>query len=99
MILHMKRWKRGLGGKGLSGSFLIFLKGAVVMNFKEGDIVRLASGGPVMTVIQENDVNHVECGWFDNTTYRKDHFSKNSLVNSSNDNDRQLEESIFLVSE
>ena len=32
---------------------------------KTGDVVRLKSGGPQMTVNQILNIGHVECFWFD----------------------------------
>ncbi len=48
-----------------------------------GSLVRLKSGGPVMTVINVN-TSAVECRWFDGATPHKDVFPKSALeqVNS-----------------
>ena len=37
--------------------------------FKTGDIVRLLSGGPSMTVIYESSPTVVKCGWFRDSEY------------------------------
>ncbi|WP_163832290.1 YodC family protein [Spartinivicinus ruber] len=52
-------------------------------NLYAGSLVRLKSGGPVMTVINVN-TSTVECRWFDGATPHKDVFPKSTLeqVNS-----------------
>ncbi|WP_163833360.1 YodC family protein [Spartinivicinus ruber] len=52
-------------------------------NLFTGSLVRLKSGGPVMTVINVN-TSAVECRWFDGATPHKDIFPKSALeqVNS-----------------
>jgi uncharacterized protein YodC (DUF2158 family) len=31
---------------------------------KSGDVVRLKSGGPLMTVIEQDEVQGIRCAWF-----------------------------------
>ncbi|MCX4027920.1 YodC family protein [Spartinivicinus marinus] len=52
-------------------------------NLFTGSLVRLKSGGPVMTVINVNALT-VECRWFDGATPHKAVFPKSALeqVNS-----------------
>ncbi|NYZ69959.1 DUF2158 domain-containing protein [Endozoicomonas sp. SM1973] len=52
-------------------------------NLYTGSLVRLKSGGPVMTVINVNALT-VECRWFDGATPHKAVFPKSALeqVNS-----------------
>ena len=45
--------------------------------FKEGDIVKLKSGGPKMTVVASGVRGHIPCQWFagsklDNANFRPD---------------------------
>lgn len=68
-------------------------------NFKEGDTVRLESGGPAMTVLQEIDDKHVECCWFDDSIYKKAIFLRSSLAHSKSDNDMLLEQAILFYKE
>lgn len=50
------------------------------MSFRVGDVVRLKSGGPEMTV-QEVDQVHdmVDCRWFDGTKSLRDEFPSATL--------------------
>lgn len=48
--------------------------------FKKGDVVRLKSGGPKMTVVNTPNGNLVECMWFDSKNERQSNeFSLDSL--------------------
>jgi uncharacterized protein YodC (DUF2158 family) len=54
------------------------------MNFKPGDLVKLKSGGPVMTVERVEDEGggrmFVFCTWFDQKNVRmKEHFNPETL--------------------
>ncbi len=46
--------------------------------WKEGDLVVLASGGPVMTVIRQTDTTR--CQWFVNNQTHEQDFVTNALV-------------------
>lgn len=54
--------------------------------FKEGDIVKLKSGGPPMTLctyqgfIKPNAITWVHCWWFDCASVEKGDFPESSLV-------------------
>jgi uncharacterized protein YodC (DUF2158 family) len=50
-------------------------------NLKAGDIVRLKSGGPVMTIQSLNTgiFDQVDCKWFVNDEVKKSVFNKHSL--------------------
>jgi len=48
------------------------------MNIKLGDVVKLKSGGPKMTV-REITNNRAYCDWFDGTNSKKDNFPLTSL--------------------
>lgn len=52
------------------------------MQFKPGDLVRLRSGGPVMTVefVNQNDDDVVRCLWFDGGEVLRDAFDSVSLA-------------------
>ncbi len=53
--------------------------------FEVGDVVRLKSGGPLMTVNQlwrrgsDFKLNEVECKWFEKTELHTDHFVTSTL--------------------
>jgi uncharacterized protein YodC (DUF2158 family) len=52
------------------------------MNHNIGDVVRLKSGGPKMTIDTVNYAGHsglVRCVWFSENEVRYDNFSKESL--------------------
>jgi uncharacterized protein YodC (DUF2158 family) len=61
------------------------------MNWKQGDLVRLKSGGPVMTVDVSKDGRRVRCVWFSpppnhaiadasNTDFREAEIASDALV-------------------
>lgn len=56
--------------------------------FKVGDVVRLKSGGPKMTVVENpdiyfgSDVLKVKCQWFDGSKLSEDTFSVGGLTKS-----------------
>ncbi|WP_425347706.1 YodC family protein [Spartinivicinus poritis] len=76
----------------LDGAFLCLQQTTSLLNITmdttnlfTGSLVRLKSGGPLMTVINVNSYSvHVECRWFDGATPHKDVFPKSALeqVNS-----------------
>lgn len=50
---------------------------------KPGDVVRLKSGGPSMTVdeiIDEWGLKYLYCSWFDQNRMNRDRFPESSLV-------------------
>ena len=48
--------------------------------FKVGDVVRLKSGGPNMTVLaNEEDIDFIICQWFDGEELKDGNFSPESL--------------------
>lgn len=47
--------------------------------FSVGDVVRLKSGGPKMTVTEDADDNTVRCMWFDGSTPRSEVFPDDVL--------------------
>ena len=47
--------------------------------FKPGDIVRLKSGGPAMTVSSEESGGAFLCQWFDAATFGEGSFKPESL--------------------
>ena len=48
--------------------------------FKVGDVVRLKSGGPSMTVLaNEEDIDFIICQWFDGEELKDGSFSPESL--------------------
>lgn len=49
-------------------------------NFKVGDVVKLKSGGPQMTVSETNDAEMLECTWFDSSNELKTAFFKAEVV-------------------
>lgn len=48
--------------------------------FNEGDVVKLKSGGPKMTIKEINDNGEVYCQWFSGTEIKTDFFGPTSLV-------------------
>ena len=48
------------------------------MNFAVGDVVRLKSGGPRMTVLSANGED-VQCVWFEGSTRVQGHFTQAGL--------------------
>lgn len=49
------------------------------MTFKAGDTVKLKSGGPLMTIKQENHGGEFQCQWFEKTKLEQASFSAESL--------------------
>jgi uncharacterized protein YodC (DUF2158 family) len=50
------------------------------MDLKVGDVVKLKSGGPEMTIQELDAVNGmVDCIWFDGKTQRRDEFSMETV--------------------
>jgi uncharacterized protein YodC (DUF2158 family) len=47
-------------------------------SIKKGDVVKLKSGGPYMTV-QSVGMNEVSCKWFDDLEVKQAHFCPESL--------------------
>lgn len=45
------------------------------MSFKVGDVVRMKSGGPMMTVIKIRDGGELECAWFNQNGHEFKHES------------------------
>ncbi|HEX9988745.1 MAG TPA: DUF2158 domain-containing protein [Chloroflexia bacterium] len=50
------------------------------VRWQQGDVVRLKSGGPNMTVAEEFDATYVTCQWFDGTKLMGSQFAKQSLI-------------------
>ena len=50
------------------------------MSYRAGDVVRLKSGGPEMTVQPYREDDHSYCQWFDVAELRWDAFHDDSLV-------------------
>lgn len=40
----------------------------VKTTFKRGDVVKLASGGPVMTIVDDRERGSLKCAWFNDDT-------------------------------
>jgi uncharacterized protein YodC (DUF2158 family) len=60
--------------------------------FKIGDVVRLRSGGPAMTVKTEDDGDgQVECQWFEKRKAHSSWFPAKSLTESEPDGQFQFE--------
>ena len=56
-------------------------------DFKEGDVVRLKSDGPKMTVVGVNQTT-VQCTFFDgNNNLQNKHFNPSTLVKVESNND------------
>lgn len=54
-----------------------------VTEFNIGDVVKLKSGGPPMTVIMlRRDRKGAQCGWFEQGEYRSEWFMNECLVHS-----------------
>jgi uncharacterized protein YodC (DUF2158 family) len=53
--------------------------------FREGDLVRLRSGGPTMTVsmVCRGDGISYNCSWFDGANRKTENFSEGELVRVS----------------
>lgn len=47
--------------------------------FKEGDVVQLKSGGPLMTIISKYDDDSFNCTWFDGSIPKSSVFPKTAL--------------------
>lgn len=47
--------------------------------FQEGDVVRLKSGGPDMTVTEKNTHGELICEWFDDGEAKARRFSEKAL--------------------
>ena len=47
--------------------------------FNEGDVVRLKSGGPPMTITEIDATGECYCRWFDGTKPMSDRFKPSSL--------------------
>lgn len=56
-------------------------------NYDTGDLVRLKSGGPTMTVAQQSDVSGVKCQWFAGKKMESGWFPPESLVTDTGDDD------------
>ena len=59
-------------------------------NFQEGDVVRLKSGGPGMTIKQIRDNGELFCQWFDGNNVKDDYFNPSSLEKDE-ETDEQLD--------
>ena len=59
------------------------MKGDKMENFKEGDVVQLKSGGPIMTVRwagnSSTEENVVHCEWFEKTELKNGSFKPGQL--------------------
>jgi len=64
--------------------------------FKTGDIVKLKSGGPQMTV-KEYLENEVNCQWFDESKVRDEKFFEDSIELSPRRIEASLDEIISLL--
>jgi uncharacterized protein YodC (DUF2158 family) len=67
------------------------LKGEKMSEFKKGDVVKLKSGGPDMTIVEIGEFGYdptikAKCHWFEGTKRKEELFLLNSLqeVRSSN---------------
>lgn len=52
-------------------------------NLKKGDVVKLASGGPLMTVTYVSPDGKIECWWFQTSSHEKPSwatFPKEALI-------------------
>jgi uncharacterized protein YodC (DUF2158 family) len=47
---------------------------------REGDVVRLKSGGPAMTIVGYEEDKGVKCKWFDGNKVQEDWFPMYSIV-------------------
>jgi len=47
--------------------------------FKIGELVRLKSDGPLMTVSQVKDSPQIECVWFERVTLHREVFHKDAI--------------------
>jgi uncharacterized protein YodC (DUF2158 family) len=56
---------------------------------KIGELVQLKSGGPVMTVVKIDDVNHISCMWYASQAgeYRTQMFTQSVLDEVELDDD------------
>lgn len=50
------------------------------MDLKVGDVVRLKSGGSLMTVSEVNDAGMAECTWFDKDGMVKKHYFLQAIL-------------------
>ena len=69
-LLQKQRLGRSLPGSLVNGVF---------MSFKVGDVVKLKSGGPKMTVETEASEGWVSCRWFRADAYATDSFHEATL--------------------
>lgn len=58
--------------------------------FAVGDVVRLKSGGPTMTVASADRSNGTKCQWFAGKKMEWGYFPAESLVVSADDDDAKL---------
>jgi len=56
--------------------------------FKTGETVRLISGGPIMTV-KENNYDDIECQWFAGKKLLSGYFPPDSLIRVSSDENKK----------
>jgi uncharacterized protein YodC (DUF2158 family) len=54
-------------------------------SFKVGDLVRLKSGGPTMTVDDTDKFGDIECVWFAGKKLERDRFAPGTLELASGD--------------
>ena len=52
----------------------------IEMKYDEGDVVRLKSGGPKMTVNGYMEFGEVHCQWFEDAEMKKGFFAEGSLA-------------------
>ena len=61
-------------------------------SWKVGDIVRLKSGGPSMTVVAKEartEVDENRCGWFvDGCSYQSERFASDALMEAEADSEQ-----------
>ena len=50
-----------------------------MLEFKVGDVVKLKSGGPKMTITNISPKNEVSCSWFDGNEKKNERFPLNTL--------------------
>jgi uncharacterized protein YodC (DUF2158 family) len=59
------------------------LHSMIMINISEGDVVRLKSGGPVMTVNSVND-GYARCSWFNGDKLERESFALETLERAPN---------------